>query len=239
MTRIGIVGPRPKDGSLLTKKDGKVWNELKTVLAKDLESSEWNHCTFLIPIYSKFDIEILRICEQKGRKVEFYLPNPEWGKTKLPRHNLLLIERMSASPTHVFNGAAERMNKMIEDSDGLYCLRSNINFGPLEPAMKGVPQRDFPIQNMRYTTEEEAMVHILNQKTQVSQEQYDSTLPIPQIATMEVPLPMEQQDSIYPAFKTVHYGDSLTSQNEAETVFVNNVEGPIDWSTIPSDDLPF
>lgn len=155
MAKIAVVGPRPNNSNILTVKDGVVWKEMKRVLYEDLTNPEWQSHTFLIPIYSKFDLEVLAICEQKKYAVEFYVPSESWGKEKLPQHRTSLVHRTMTDNVHIIPGQIDRINKMIDDCDGVYLLDTVSNFGPFEPHLKKKSIRRFPLEKMAFTSEEE------------------------------------------------------------------------------------
>lgn len=155
MARIAILGPRPNNDSILTKKDGKVWNELKRVLYEDLSKPEWKGHTFLIPIYTKFDLEILRICELNSYPVEFYVPNDRWGKEKLPQHRTALVNRTMTNNVHIIPGQINRMKRMLQECDGIYLLNILDDFAVLQSYVESKPVRVFPVQKMKFTSEEE------------------------------------------------------------------------------------
>ena len=156
MARIAVFGPRPDNGLILTKSDGKVWNELRRVIHEDFATGEFDGHTFLIPIYSKFDLEILAICEQKNYKVEFYVPEEGWGFKGLPFNKTQLVSRMTFDDNvHVIPGAINRVNKMLDDSDGIYLLDILPNFGPMQKHIDSKPIRRVPVENMEFTTEDE------------------------------------------------------------------------------------
>lgn len=156
MAKIAVLGPRPDNNLILTKSDGKVWNELRRVIHEDFSTGEFKGHTFLIPIYSKFDLEILSICEQLKYDVEFYVPQEGWGLTGLPFNRTQLVSRMM-SPTnvHIHPGMINRLTTMLDESDGIYLLDIIPNFGPMQKHIDGKPIRRVPVEKMAFTSEDE------------------------------------------------------------------------------------
>lgn len=156
MARIAVFGPRQSNDILLTQSDGKVWRELVRVITEDLVKPEWKGHTFLIPIYSKFDLLVLKICEQKKYDVEFYIPKQNWGKTGLPYNKTQLVNRMMRQDnTHIIPGNVYRLNSMLRDSDGVYLLDCIPHFGPMQEALNSKPIRRVPTDNMAFQSEDE------------------------------------------------------------------------------------
>lgn len=154
--KVAVVSGRPADGTLLPKVEKYVWQELKRVLTEDMAIFKEKQVEFLIPIYNKFDLEVLRICEHYDIKVTYYLPNPEWGTEVLPKHQIDLIRRMRKNVWIVPGSYTDRINRMIRDSDMVYVLPQTKGVEQFAEELSSKPFYLFPVNKMRYTTEEEA-----------------------------------------------------------------------------------
>lgn len=155
--KVAFVSGRPADGTILPKQERFLWNEILYVLRQDLSKPVYKDMTFLIPVYSKFDLAALALAEKYNIKVEYYLPNESWGTSRLPRHQRLLMQRKEGV-RHVCNGAHARMVQMIADADIIYALPETVDYNKYEHYMKGKPIRIFPKDKMRFHSEEEAKV---------------------------------------------------------------------------------
>lgn len=154
--KIAVLSGRPADGTLLPKQEKYVWQELKRVLKNDLSVYEGKDVEFLIPIYNKFDLEVLRICEQLKLKVTYYVPTPEWGTERLPKHQLDLIRRMRNDVLVVPGRYDNRLRRMIQDSDIVYVLAKTQGVEDFAEELVQKAFYLFPEQEMLYTTEEDA-----------------------------------------------------------------------------------
>lgn len=152
--KIAILSGRPKNGTLLPKEEKLLWEEIKRVARQDLKHLK--QATFLIPIYSKFDLYALSVAEKEGINVCYYLPNEEWGTTRLPAFQLSLIERMRGEQKIVEGSFLERMRVMIQDADAVYTLENSDGFGTFKPWLKDKLVIPFTEDKLLYKTEEEA-----------------------------------------------------------------------------------
>lgn len=155
--KIAVLSGRPKDGTLLPRKEQHVWHELCRILKEDMDRMEFHGATFLIPIYSKFDLQVLFHAEKMNIPVEYYVPSEDWGKTSLPIHQIKLVERMEEKRVVVPGGSNARIKKMIADADAVYILPGTHGFSSFIPLLKGKKIIPFPFRQMRYQTEDEAI----------------------------------------------------------------------------------
>ena len=154
--KIAVLSGRPKDGTLLPRKEQYVWRELCRILKEDMNRPEFKGATFLIPIYSKFDLQVLFYAEKMNIPVEYYVPTEVWGKSSLPFHQIKLVERMEQKRVVVPGGSQARMEKMILDADAVYVLPGTHGFSSFIPLLKNKKIIPFPFKEMRYHTEEGA-----------------------------------------------------------------------------------
>lgn len=152
--KIAFLSGRAKEGTLLPKSERYVWQETIRVLQEDLEQPVFTKgTTFLIPIFSKFDLKVLSLAEKNRIPVEYYVPTENWGKEKLPQHQLYLIDRMKGE-RHVCGNSFQRMVNMIQDADVVYLMDHTDGVERFLPYLKGKMTRVFPHEQMRYDTEE-------------------------------------------------------------------------------------
>ena len=154
--KVAIIGGRPADGTILPRKEGAVWEELKRILALQLKDPFYQQCEFLIPVYSKFDLEVMRLCEEYQYPVTLYVPNSEWGLQKLPLHQTRLIKRMN--PPRVIH-QTERINRMMEDADMVLFLEGSQGIDTFQ-RLNTKPSTRFFARRMRYRTETEYNAYI-------------------------------------------------------------------------------
>lgn len=160
MIKVAILSGRPADGTLLPKQEKHVWKEIQRVLKDDL-SNLGEGFEYLIPIYNKFDLEALRIADKNGNKVTYYLPNEDWGKSKLPAFQINLVSKMRNSGTEVIvpGSMMARIYKMIEDADVVYFLDETDGFERFKDALSKKAVMSFSKDKMLYKTEEEAIAY--------------------------------------------------------------------------------
>lgn len=170
MIKVAILSGRQKNGTLLPREERHVWKEVQRIISEDLSNLGKNF-EYLIPVYTKFDLEVLRIAERNGNKVTYYLPNENWGKTSLPTFQLNLISRMRKPGTEVIvdGPMMARIYKMIEDADIVYYLDETDGFERFKDSLAGKNLLPFSKDKMLYQTEEEAKVYHeeLKQKTTI------------------------------------------------------------------------
>lgn len=152
--KVALLSGRPKNGTLLPKTEKFVWKEICRVMEEDLSSPILKGATFLIPIYSKFDLYGLAIAERQSNPVEYYVPSVEWGNKALPKHQLLLINRMK-SDRHVIPSSHGRLLKMIEDADIVYTLPNTEGYERFNKYLENKTVCHLNIKKMNFTTEEE------------------------------------------------------------------------------------
>lgn len=160
MIKVAILSGRQKNGTLLPKEERHVWKEIQRVMSDDLSNLGKNF-EFLIPVYTKFDLEALRIAERNGNKVRYYLPNENWGKSKLPSFQVNLISRMREPGTEVIvdGPMMTRMHKMIDDADVVYYLDETDGFERFQDSLAGKTLLPFSKNKMLYKTEAEADIY--------------------------------------------------------------------------------
>lgn len=156
--KIAFLSGRPKNGTILPKNEKYVWNEICRVMTNDLQNPLFKSATFLIPIYNKFDLYALHFAEKNSIKVEYYVPNKDWGLQSLPKHQTALIQRMDA-PRHITPSNNGRLLKMIEDADIVYVLDETEGFEQFTEALKKTVVCNFPKDKMLYRSEEEALAY--------------------------------------------------------------------------------
>lgn len=154
--KLAVVSGRPDDSTILTSKEKQVWNELCRVLKDDLSQMVFQKFHFHIPIYSKFDLEVLRCIESLGYPATLYVPNDTWGLSKLPKHQVDMIKRLDLPRVIV---STNRINKMIEDSDMVYLLDNTKGVETFKKSIGNKFVVKFPVKKMRYTTEEECLAY--------------------------------------------------------------------------------
>ena len=168
MLKLAVLGGRAQDGTILPRSEKELWRELKRVLESEVEriSPLFPYVEFLIPLYSKFDIEFLRLIESYNRPVTFYVPSEDWGLSRLPRHQTALIERIDNSriviPSHT-----GRIHQMLDDADILYFLDNTKDVDYFKEKIASIKTIYFPEDEMRFKTEEEAEQYAsnINQKS--------------------------------------------------------------------------
>lgn len=156
MMKIGILSGRPANGTILTKEEKRVWGEMLRVLKEDMQMNPaFKVCEIVVPVYSKFDIQVLRYAEELHYSTNLYLPSKEWGTTRLPPHQTALIKRHNDSAT-IIPSPNNRLIKMIEDCQIIYMLANSQGIEQFYPYLKDKPVIYFPQAKMRFTTEAEA-----------------------------------------------------------------------------------
>lgn len=166
--KVAFLSGRQENGTILPRDEKFVWKELTRVVEQELKNPLFKGATFLIPIYSKFDLFVLRLAEKMGNPVEYYVPSEDWGFSKLPKHQVYLIERMKF-PRHVTNSNTGRLDEMVKAADIVYTLPNTKDFDRFESWLEDKLICEFPIEKMLYQTEEEAKVYHkkLNEQTQI------------------------------------------------------------------------
>lgn len=154
--KIAIVSGRQQDGTILPRKEQLVWRELCRVLEEELEHPIFKGATLLIPIYSKFDLQVLYLADRKGIDVEYYVPSEDWGLHALPKHQTELVGRVVA-PRHINPSSTGRMVDMIQAADLLYVLTDTNGVERFLEMGADKPMVRFATEKMRYQTEAEAL----------------------------------------------------------------------------------
>lgn len=155
MIKICVLGGRAEDGTVLPKKESLVWKEVQRVLEESIQdlSPFISKSELCFPLYSKFDIEFLRLTKRFNRPTTFYVPSQDWGLSRLPAHQTNLIKRVNAERIIVPNN--QRIQKMIEDADIIYLMKNTNSIDNYYQYMKDKKIISFPETKMRFKTEEE------------------------------------------------------------------------------------
>ncbi len=230
--KIAFVSGKPSDmpDTLLPAKSKPIWQEVCRVLDEELSDPLFKRCTFLIPIWSKFDLRALYMAEKLGIKVEYYVPSETWGLDGvLPKHQERLVERM-AYPRHVIPGHRERMVQMIRDADLVYLLPKNLGVADFLSAMTDKNIRIFPMKNMRYCTELEYQTY----KLRMDYETHVSYLQMSVLAGAAAPVSDDIPQAEGPAGRLVFSDDVFDNETEEtpEQPFLSTFD-------IDEEDLPF
>lgn len=165
--KVAFLSGRQENGTMLPKNERFVWKELIRILEDEIKNPVFKGATFLIPIYNKFDLYVLYLAERNNIKVEYYVPQENWGLSGLPKHQTYLVERMSY-PRHVIKDG-DRLKAMVDAADVVYVLPETSGFERFEPWLDGKIVCRFPVEKMLYKTEAEAERYHeqLNQQTQM------------------------------------------------------------------------
>lgn len=156
MIKLAVLGGRAQDGTILPSSEKELWRELNRVLNEHIKeiSPLFPYVEFLFPLYSKFDIEFLRKVEKYNRPVTFYVPNENWGLSRLPRHQTALIERIEANrvivPSHT-----GRIHRMLEDADIVYFLDNTKDINYFKEKITSIRTIYFPEERMKFKSESE------------------------------------------------------------------------------------
>lgn len=153
MIKLAVIGGRPTDGTILPKLEKHVWKELKRVLEEHIKELTplLNNVELCFPLYSKFDIEFLRMTQQFNRPTKFYVPTLEWGLTKLPPHQTHLIKRTQAE--RIICNSNTRIQDLINDADIIYLLPNTLGVENYYPLLQNKNLIIFPENKMRFKTE--------------------------------------------------------------------------------------
>lgn len=164
MLRVAVLGGRPADGTLLPKVEKEVWKEIQRVIKEDVDKYQkiFNQSILMFPLYSKFDLEVLRVTEKLKRPVEYYIPDESWGTKYLPNHQIDLIQRISANKIVVPN-AQQRVIEMINRAHVVYLMNNTYQIDYFNHALSNKVIISFSEENMRFKTEEEA-IHFQNRQ---------------------------------------------------------------------------
>lgn len=185
--KIGVLAGQPTDGTVFPKEEKYVWKELIRVMKQDLSIVD-ERFEFIIPIFNKFDIEVLRIIEQlnAGRmsdglpeiKTTYYLPTITWGTRALPQHQLDLIRRMRTQSEQriVSGGNMSRINQMIKDADVMYILGESAGMDSFSSQLKNKICWNVSTKNMRYQTEEDAKAFHSKHEQNITKSQVEEWL---------------------------------------------------------------
>lgn len=155
--KLAVIGGRPEDGTILPRQEKEVWKEVKRVLSEDIVaiSKLFPAVEFLIPLYSKFDIEFLREIKKYDRPVTFYVPSEDWGLSRLPKHQTTLIKSIDANRIIIPN-STERLRQMLSDASIIYCMKNTKDINYFEDLIESKNTLYFPEHKMRFKTESEA-----------------------------------------------------------------------------------
>lgn len=178
MIKVGFLGGRPENGTELPRTEKEVWREFKRVLNEDLNtlSPLLRHpkvkVELCFPLYSKFDIEVLRMTRKFQRPVTFYVPTLNWGLSNLPTHQINLIKNTSAERKIITGSVITRVEEMIKDCDVLYILNNKHQLDRYQHLLAGKKVYYFSSDKMRYLTEEDANKLLADaQKVDISTEE--------------------------------------------------------------------
>lgn len=164
-TLVLPLAGNPVNGTILPKEEKLVWSEYKRIIAELVRKlAEKGGYELIIPVRNKFDLEWLRSAEKNNLPVTFILPYQSWGDSKLPKFQTDLVRRMknrsqNTIVIHKDTSFTGRVHQAIKDADFVIGLNESHEieqfFGTINES--GVKVRPFPIELMKYTTEEEAI----------------------------------------------------------------------------------
>lgn len=162
------VAGKPTNGTIFPHEEKLVWKDMQRVIHEMVRNmSEQGGYRLLIPVWNKFDLEFLNAGEKFGVPVTFVLPMESWGNTRLPKFQTDRIIRMKNKPgntIHIHEGKSftERVHEAIRMSDMVIGLHGSVGLEQFFPTMneakaEGCRIEAFPINRMKYHTEEQAV----------------------------------------------------------------------------------
>ena len=185
---VPIAGA-PTNGTIFPKEEKMVWKEIKRVIHDMVQSmSEQGGYRLVIPVWNKFDLEFLRAGEKFGVPVLFVIPFKTWGESRLPKFQTDLVKRMKANPStriHIYKGGSftERVHGAVEQADMVIGFHKTQGLEQFYPAISNAKQRGarvetFPINRMKFHTEEQAQQLLQTQadNSALAQQDVDSVL---------------------------------------------------------------
>lgn len=180
---VPIAGA-PTNGTIFPKEEKMVWKETKRVIHEMVQSmASQGGYRLVIPVWNKFDLEFLRAGEKFGVPVLFVIPFKTWGESRLPKFQTDLVKRMKSNPStriHIYKGGSftERVHGAVEQADIVIGFHNTQGLEQFYPAISKAKQRGarvetFPINRMKFHTEEQAQQLLQTQADNSVLEQQD------------------------------------------------------------------
>ena len=183
------IAGAPTNGTIFPKEEKMVWKEIKRVIHEMVQSmANQGGYRLVIPVWNKFDLEFLRAGEKFGVPVLFVIPFKTWGESRLPKFQTDLVKRMKANPStriHIYKGGSftERVHGAVKQADMVIGFHNTQGLEQFYPAISEAKQRgarveQFPINRMKFHTEEQAQQLLQTQadNSVLAQQDVDSVL---------------------------------------------------------------